>query len=309
MSRLLDIIIPHASEPWEVCRRFFGMLRLQLCADLEQVRVIVIHDGGGFWPSADVRIPGLQVEQLRIGPCGVSAARNYGLGVSDAEWVMFCDCDDCFSSVWSLHCILDALKGPGAARNDLLWGSFYVEENAGRNLCGLNWIFVHMKLYRREFLQREGLKFDERLRYAEDSAFNALVRMTVDPGRVGEIQADAPLYVWVFNRQSVTSRPENRARNAIGLMDRHMVVADALAARGRDQEAAETLARAMCDGEQLGEWCPQLTPEEQEQLRQRMEILRDRYGEQIGTVPAERMAEIREASRAEARKKRKVMQP
>lgn len=298
MSHLLDIIVPHAREGWEICHRIFDMLRLQLCADMTGVRVIVVHDGGGLWPSADVRVPGLEVEQLRIPASGVSAARNFGLGVSDAEWVMFCDCDDTFAHVWSMHCILDALRSPGAARNDLLWFPFYVEENAGRNLCGLNWIFVHGKIYRRAFLEREKIRFWEALYYAEDSAFNACVEMALDPGRIGEIKADAPLYVWVFNRQSVTSRPENQLRNALGLMDRHILVTEEMIRRGRPGDAAEMAARASCDGDRLLAR-PDIPEAEKGPLRAKIEAFRTRYAEAIATVPPERMAVIREASRRE----------
>ena len=298
MNRLLDIIVPHAQEGWEICHRFFDMLRLQLCADLSRVRVIVVHDGGGLWPSADLRIPGLDVEQVRIRKAGVSAARNYGLGVSDAEWVMFCDCDDTFSSVWSLHCILDALRSQGAARNDLLWFPFYVEENFGRNMCGLNWVFVHGKIYRREFLIREGIRFWEALSYAEDSAFNACVDMAIDPARIGEIRADAPLYVWVFNRKSVTSRPENRLKNALGLIDRHMLVTEEMKRRGLDKDAAEMAARASCDGDRLLD--DRNIPETaKDPLRAKIEAFRRRWAEEIASVPPERMAVIREASRRE----------
>ncbi len=303
MTRLLDIIVPHAGEGWPICRKFFDMLRVQLGADLKRVRVIVVHDGSEPWPEDLVRIPGLDVEQLRIPKGGVSCARNMGLHVSDAEWVMFCDCDDMFASVWALHCILDALGQPEAARNDLLWMPFYAETAAGRDLVGLNWVFVHGKLYRREWLLREGIFFWSALYYAEDSAFNACAEMALAPGRLGEIRADAPLYVWVYNRLSVTSRPENQLRNALGLMDRHRLVIGEMDARGRRGDACDLAARLAWDG--YHQWHrTDILPEEAQAIRDKVAELLPDLKDRIREVPPERMETIRQASLKEMRKKR-----
>ena len=302
MTRLLDLIVPHADEDWTVCRKFFDMLRVQLAADLSRVRVIVVHDGGEPWPEDLVRIPGLDVEQLRIPKGGVSCARNMGLRVSDAEWVMFCDCDDMFASVWALHCILDALGRPEAGRDDLLWMPFYAETAAGRDLVGLNWIFVHGKLYRREWLLREGITFWSALYYGEDSAFNACAEMALDPDRLGEIRTDAPLYVWVYNRRSVTSRPENQLRNALGLMDRHCLVIGEMEARGRHGDACELAARLAWDG--YHQWRRTDIPlPEADAIRGKVKDLVPELLDRIRNVPPERMEAIRLASLGEMRKK------
>lgn len=298
----LDIVIPHGGERWAICRKFFDMLRVQLCADLSRVRVLLIHDGCEPFPDEWVRVPGLRVEQHRIPKSGVSAARNTGLDFARAEWVMFCDADDLFASCWALHCILDALDGPESDRMDLLWTPFYVEENAGRNVCKFNWIFVHGKLYRRTFLLEEGIRFWEELYYAEDSAFNACVSLAIDPPRIGEIHADHTLYVWTFNRESVTSRPENQIRNQIGLLRRHELLIEEMIRRGHDGEARELAGRALWDGHFLRQR-GDLSADDADQVRRMIARICLQYGEEIRRIPMETMAQLREASRAEAEKK------
>ena len=181
---------------------------------------------------------------------------------------------------------------------DLLWFPFYVEENAGRNVCGFNWIFIHGKLYRRSFLLEEEIRFWPSLYYAEDSAFNACVSMAIPAGRVGEIRADHTLYTWTFNRESVTSRPENQIRNQIGLLHRHELVIEEMRWRGRTEEARELAARALWDGHYLRER-EDLSADDTDQIRRVVARICVKYGEEIRQVPPVRMAELREASRKE----------
>lgn len=325
MSKL-DIIIPHGGEPWEICRKFFDMLRLQLVADWSQVKVLVIHDNCADWPATRLQDLPVKVEQHRVFKrrgkpgngerwdpkkcerAGVSAARNLGLEISQAEWVMFCDCDDMFANVWAMHGILDALNQPDACKNDLLWTKFYMEQSAGRDVQGMNWIFIHGKIYRRQFLEDEGIRFAPQLYYAEDSAFNAIVDAAIDHGRIGEIQMDAVPYVWVWNRQSVTSRPENNARNTIGLFDRHEWVAAEYEKRGAKKDAAALRARAVWDA--FYQWHrTDVVLKDLEIIRQRAGAFAAKYADVMDRVTDEAMDLIRKAARDEAKKKRLQAEP
>ena len=42
---MLDIIIPHYTESWEVGKKFFVMLDLQRGIDFNQIHVILVNDG------------------------------------------------------------------------------------------------------------------------------------------------------------------------------------------------------------------------------------------------------------------------
>ena len=312
--RLLDIIIPHGGEGWPVCRRMFDMMRSQLAADFGAVRVILVHDNCEPWPYKCLEGLPIRVDEHRVWmvqggkegrqKAGVSAARNFGLKKATAPWVMFCDADDCFATVWALHCILDALRSPQADLNDLLWMPFYVETDRGRDLCGdLNWIFVHGKIYRREFLEREGIRFSPALYYAEDSAFNSTVEAAIDHDRIGEIKTDAPLYVWVWNRMSVTSRPENAFRNLLGLFDRHGVMIAEYLRRGLKDDAWALAAKAAADG-----WyqCQRkdLSEPQRTALLQTVAGVCAPYADQIRDLPPETWKTVWSAAGSEATRKK-----
>ena len=98
---LLDIVITHRDEEWRVGRKMFEMLKLQRGVREEDFRVILVQDGEEGNPLDMERVMKLYPfvdSVLEIPRGGVSAARNEGLRYADAEWVMFCDFDDCLYS-------------------------------------------------------------------------------------------------------------------------------------------------------------------------------------------------------------------
>ena len=42
---MLDIIVTHYKEPFDVGKKLFDMIGLQRCVDLDQIRVLIVHDG------------------------------------------------------------------------------------------------------------------------------------------------------------------------------------------------------------------------------------------------------------------------
>ena len=45
MSKTLDIIVAHYTEPWEAGEKFFSMMDLQRMVDWDQIGVILVNDG------------------------------------------------------------------------------------------------------------------------------------------------------------------------------------------------------------------------------------------------------------------------
>ena len=99
----LDIIMPHYKEPWDTVKKFFAMLELQRGIDFHSFRVLIVNDGKeNAFPLNQFSSFPYEVLQISITHAGVSAARNAGLLASEAEWVMFCDCDDMFAHPYAL---------------------------------------------------------------------------------------------------------------------------------------------------------------------------------------------------------------
>lgn len=245
--RLLDIIVPHYNEEWNVGSKLFRMIALQRAIDFADIRVILVNDGGNRLNVVEEGFP-YNVLEADIPHAGVSAARNWGIDHSDAKWVMFCDFDDCFASIYSLRSIIDVLDDEN---HDVLWMPFYVETGADHNRQvreKYNSIFIHGKIFRREWLIEKGLRFPESLCYSEDTAFIAVVNMEIsDWKRVGKITAESPMYVWTYRKGSATTSPERVFLNATNLFKRQLWVADQHMKRGQEKEWRECLTRAVCD--------------------------------------------------------------
>lgn len=208
---MLDIIITHYKEPWEVCRKLFWMLDLQRCVNWEQITVTVVNDGGYRLPEEKLAELHFCVYQLDIPHGGVSAARNAGIDHATGEWIMFCDCDDTFANIYALRDIQNVLHPDTEEHYDMLWGMCTEEQYIqGMELLYLMpyqkvFVFCHGKVYRRRFLIDEGIRFDTSLTFNEDSHFNAVIIARTPHTRIGQIKAHAPVYSWIRRENSVTT--------------------------------------------------------------------------------------------------------
>lgn len=238
----LEIIMPHYDEPWSVAKPFFDMLCCQKGIDFNEICVRIIHDGTEPFEERLFTDMPFNVLQSRIEHGGVSAARNYGIYVANTKWVCFCDCDDTFSSIYSLKFVFDVLD---TDNYDLLWNPFYIENIANGEFMlterrEFNLIWIHNKYYRLDFLKKIGAKFNEDLYFCEDSAFNAVINLDIDPARIGTIKSPMPLYVWCWRKDSATTNKDSVERNIIGHFERNCYVYDEF--RKRNHEDADAMA-------------------------------------------------------------------
>ena len=223
---MLDIVITHYTEPWEVGEKLFRMIGLQRCVDFSRIHVTVVNDGGHRLPDEKLAALGYSVEQLDIEHGGVSAARNAGLEHAGGRWIMFCDFDDSFASIYSL---LEITRLLDTDAYDMLWCKIIAEDYIdGKEMLYYvpekqRFVFCHGKVYRTAFLRESGIRFDERLNFNEDSCFNAVIIAKTPHQKIGEIKSPVPLYAWIRREQSVTnSGREDEA--AYGQFQRNMIV-------------------------------------------------------------------------------------
>ena len=205
---MLDIVITHYTEPWEVGEKLFRMIGLQRCVDFSRIHVTVVNDGGYRLPEDKLAALNYEVVQINIQHAGVSAARNAGLDHATGKWIMFCDFDDNFASIYSLLEIMRLLETDAY---DMLWCKIIAEDFIdGKEMLYYvpdkqRFVFCHGKVYRTAFLREAGIRFDEQLNFNEDSCFNAVIIARTPHQRIGEIQSPVPLYAWIRREQSVTN--------------------------------------------------------------------------------------------------------
>lgn len=247
---MLDMIVTHYREPWEMGEKFFAMLDLQRGIDFADFRVILVQDGeeGKLSPERFAHRP-YKVEMITIPHAGVSAARNAGLDEATADWVMFCDFDDTFANVYALMDIMNVLDTEDC---DLLWANFYVEARGDNGRValaeqGLNSVFNHGKVYRRSFLLAQGLRFDPALPYCEDSLFNTAAYTICDPGRIGKIATPRPLYLWCDTPGSVTNTLKNGETAAVCAFRRNREVCELYQKMRPRGEYCAMVARTVMD--------------------------------------------------------------
>ena len=206
---MLDIIITHYREPWEVCRKLFQTLDLQRRIRWEEIRVTVINDGGHMLPEEKLDELCFPVRQVNIPHGGISRARNTGIDIGTEPWIMFCDCDDAFYNIYALEDVMNVLHAPKIAEDyDMLWTKVWEESENGLVFLIPNYrvfVFCHGKVYNRAFLEREKLRFEESLTFNEDSCFNAVLFTRTTNRRIGEIKSCAPVYTWIRRANSVTT--------------------------------------------------------------------------------------------------------
>ena len=184
----LSIVIPTYQ-----CEAFFEeTLRYLLSVRPEGFEIVLADDGSTDGTRAILRAYEGKYPDLTILYCehgGVSAARNAGLGAARGEYVTFLDCDDCLHEGFLTEERLRFSENAdlyvfGMERQTLdgkreQWtledrrypdASDFADDYIRRHKLLL--YSVANKLYRREIIDRLGLRFREGLQFGEDRLFN-----------------------------------------------------------------------------------------------------------------------------------------
>ena len=206
--KTLDIVVTHYNEEWKIGKKIFDMIGLQRCIDFNNIKVLVVNDGGSRLPDYELSSYDYAIEQIDIPHGGVSMARNAGIDHSTSDWIMFCDFDDCFASLYSLREFINSIQND---KYDMLWTGLIAEDYLeNKELLYYvpdkqRFVFCHGKVYRTAFLRESGIRFDPSLVFNEDSCFNAVIIARTSYKRIGEIKSEIPLYVWIRRDSSVTN--------------------------------------------------------------------------------------------------------
>ena len=243
---LLDIMITHWTEPWEIGKKAFDILALQRLVSWDEIRITLVHDGSEAFPEEYFDGYPYKVRQVCLPHGGIAKARNWCIDHAEAEWIKWCDFDDMFFSISALKELTDALKG--GQQFDMLWFEFFWEMDGKHyRKDDRDPVLLHGKMLRRSFLKDHGIRFQEYLTFCEDSAFLALVEMEIDHQRIGKIKTEAPAYLYLVRQGSLCNRPEILFDNRMSFFQRHRYVAEELRKHGEILESERFTVRTMGD--------------------------------------------------------------
>lgn len=238
----LQILVPQYKETDEVIKPLLDSIAIQKGVNFDDIGVIIVNDGSevGLTKSFLDSYP-FKIEYITNIHKGVSAARNHCLALATADYVMFCDADDCFYHVYALQIILETINVYGF---DVLVNAFYEEVVTPDGQHSLlkhdnDTIFVHGKVYNREFLVINDIYWDTNLLIHEDSYFNCLAGALAQKKRY----CPEPYYLWCWNPKSISRQdPKYVIKTYSHLIKSADALSTALLNRGYDLDSAKMFA-------------------------------------------------------------------
>lgn len=205
---MLDIIIPQYKEDESVIKNLLDSIKNQKGINFDEIRITIVNDCSGV----DLSVSFLEsYEPLRIRylinekNTGPGLARQYGINRTGEPYIMFIDADDELSNEFALKVILDFIK---FREPDYLVTNIKVEVIKDGKLDTIikknrdTFPWMHGKVYKREFLYRNHIKFHENIRHTEDSYFTTSVLGVIDQSQICFIDHDTVL--WKMNNNSLT---------------------------------------------------------------------------------------------------------
>ena len=204
MNKKLQILIPQYKETEDIIKPLLDSIELQQNVNLkEDVGVIIVNDGTDVHLSREfLDRYTYDIEYHLNDHKGVSATRNACLDYATADYVMFCDADDMFYNMCGLYIVFREIQIGGF--DGLI--SVFVEETRDPNTKEpvyvnheMDTTFVHGKIYRREYLIEQKIRWNEKLTIHEDSYFNCLCQKLAKELKYSQ----TPFYLWKWRDDSV----------------------------------------------------------------------------------------------------------
>ena len=198
----LQVLVNHYKEPFEIIRRLLDSIDEQTGIDGHSVEILVCTDGEeyAFTDSdfVDFKTP---IRYFVMPHRGVCMTRNMLLDLSDAEYLMFCDCDDMFSKTDGLKKLIEAAEQTGA---NVVGSDYSIEHMIRGELvcrpCVKNITRVHGKIFRRSYLIEQDIRYPDEMTFSGDMYFLYLAYHLTDK----IVWLTDNFYTWKWMPESVT---------------------------------------------------------------------------------------------------------
>ena len=245
----LQILIPQYKETKAVIKPLLDSIAVQQRIDLKNdISVIIVNDG------SDVLLNGKWLSDYPydisyfVAPHeGVSATRNRLLDHATADYIMFCDADDSF---YTTHAIWQIFQTIEEDKFDVMNSAFLEEVCYQDGKLGKlvkhehDRTFVHGKVYRRQYLVDNDIRFNPKLSIHEDLFFNTLALVATSKLRY----QDTAFYIWKSRPESVCrSDPDYIMNTYPHLILSNSELIEELLKRGLTKEASQIMCFVTLD--------------------------------------------------------------
>lgn len=195
----LQVLVNHFKESEDIIDRFFNSLKMQKGVEFQ---VLLCSDGGGMHLSQELLSKyGLNIKYTYLPHGGMCHTRNVLLDSADAEYVMFCDIDDCFSRDDGLYTLVRAADESGSNFVSSVYKAEYLVNNEYHyNEYDEYTIRLHGKLFRREYLVKNNLRFPDEIETTGDMYFLWLAYALCN----NVVKVKNIFYIWKHNPNSLT---------------------------------------------------------------------------------------------------------
>lgn len=135
---------------------------------------------------------------------GPGLARQKGIEQTNSKYIMFIDADDYLYSPYSIEILLNGIE---ESKTDVIISNFIIERDNKREVKEKNNVWLHGKIYRREFIEKNKVSFNS-TRKNEDGGFNRLLFLLEEKIKY----IDDITYVYQDNQNSITRRDNRKYR-------------------------------------------------------------------------------------------------
>ena len=166
----LEIIIP-AYNAHNTIELTLDSIEKQINKDI--FHVTIVNDCGKDYQKIINKYKGkLDINEITtLNNVGPGLARQHGIDNTNSKYILFIDADDYLYSNNAIDLLLNKIKKHNA---DLVISNFIYERDNEIKIKSENTIWLHGKIYLRDFLNKHNIRFND-TRANEDNGFNRLI--------------------------------------------------------------------------------------------------------------------------------------
>lgn len=294
----LQILIPQYKETDRVVRPLLDSIATQQGIDFSEVGVIICNDGTDIHLSkALLDSYEFHIEYWQNEHKGVSGTRNALLDLATADYVMFCDADDMFVSNCGIYQIFIDIDNGFDALNSVFIEEVFSNDKFVYIMHNDDSTFVHGKVYRRQYLIDNNIRWNDDLTIHEDSFFNVIALNLTDKVRM----CKTPFYLWKYRKESVCRHdPKYMLKTYDKFLDSNEALVDNLIQRGALQKAMFFCTHMIFDTYYTmnkPEWVNQENVEYREKTEKRFAKYFKKFKSLWDSVPIEDKVKVSEQAR------------